>query len=260
MPMPSHGSARSRLTFAAIRIAPIAGILLLWEIAALSGIWPRQVLVPLEQIGATLLALASDGELERHLSASLYRLASGFCIGSVIGVATGAAMALSRNVHRLLWPTFTCVRQVPVIAFIPLLILFFDVEDSFKIVIVAMASFFPSALATHDAVRDIPESHREVARLYRMPLAPFLVRLILPATVPQVLTGLRLGLTRGWLSLVAAELLAADSGLGQMMEMGRQLFQIDVVLAGVFVTGLVGFLLDNSMVRIERHLGRWRTA
>lgn len=260
MPMPSRGPARFALPATATRIAPIAAILILWEIAALSGAWPRQVLVPLEQVGATLLALAADGELERHLSASLYRLGCGFLVGSLIGVSTGAAMALSRNVHRLLWPTFTCVRQVPVIAFIPLLILFFDVEDSFKIVIVAMASFFPSALATHDAVRDIPESHREVARLYRMPTAPFLVRLILPATVPQVLTGLRLGLTRGWLSLVAAELLAADSGLGQMMEMGRQLFQIDVVLCGVFVTGLIGFLLDGSMVRLERRLTRWRTA
>lgn len=243
-----------------LRIAPLAVLLALWEIAALSGIWPRQVLVPLEQVGATLVALATSGELERHLLASLYRLANGFVAGSLFGIAIGTAMALSRGVHRLLWPTFTCVRQVPVIAFIPLLILFFDVEDSFKIVIVAMASFFPSALATHDAVRDIPESHREVARLYRMPLLPFLRRLILPATVPQVLTGLRLGLTRGWLSLVAAELLAADSGLGQMMEMGRQLFQIDVVLSGVFVAGLVGFLLDGSMVRLERRLTRWRAA
>jgi len=243
-----------------LRIAPLAALLALWEIAALSGIWPRQVLVPLEQVGATLLALASSGELERHLLASLYRLANGFVTGSILGIVIGTAMALSQGVHRLLWPTFTCVRQVPVIAFIPLLILFFDVEDSFKIVIVAMASFFPSALATHDAVRDIPESHREVARLYRMPLLPFLRRLILPATVPQVLTGLRLGLTRGWLSLVAAELLAADSWLGQMMEMGRQLFQIDVVLSGVFVAGLIGFLLDGSMVRLERRLTRWRTA
>jgi len=245
---------------AAIRLAPVLALLVLWEIAASTGIWPRQVLVPLEQIGATLLAMASSGELERHLSASLYRLACGFLAGSLVGVSTGVAMALSRNVHRLLWPTFTCIRQVPTIAFIPLLILFFDVEDSFKIVIVSVASFFPSALATHDAVRDIPASHREVARLYRMPLAPFLARVILPATVPQVLTGLRLGLTRGWLSLVAAELLAADSGLGQMMEMGRQLFQIDVVLCGVIVAGLIGFLLDASMVRLERHLSRWRTA
>ncbi|WP_267218495.1 ABC transporter permease [Novosphingobium clariflavum] len=264
MPADNPGRSRSsplsayRTTL--LRIAPIVTILIAWELAALSGLWPRQVLVPLEQVGATLLALASSGELERHVSASLYRLTCGFLTGSTIGVATGVAMALSRNVHRLLWPSFTCVRQVPVIAFIPLLILFFDVEDSFKIVIVAIASFFPSALATHDAVRDIPASHREVARLYRLPLASFLRRVILPATVPQVLTGLRLGLTRGWLSLVAAELLAADSGLGQMMEMGRQLFQIDVVLCGVIVTGLIGFLLDGSVVRLERRLSRWRTA
>lgn len=259
--MPAESSRKSRpLAAALLRFVPVAAILLLWEIAALSGLWPRQVLVPLEQVGATLLSLVSSGELERHVSASLYRLACGFLIGSAFGLAAGVGMALSRTVHRLLWPTFTCIRQVPVIAFIPLLILFFDVEDSFKIVIVAIASFFPTALATHDAVRDIPASHREVARLYRLPLAPFLRRVILPATVPQVLTGLRLGLTRGWLSLVAAELLAADSGLGQMMEMGRQLFQIDVVLCGVIAAGTIGFLLDGSVVRLERRLTRWRQA
>lgn len=250
----------SRLRSIAVKSAPIVALLVLWEVAARSGAWPPQVLVPLERVAATLVSLASTGELERHLSASLYRLVCGFFVGSGLGISIGAAMALSRNTHRLLWPTFNCVRQVPVIAFIPLLILFFDVEDSFKIVIVAVASFFPSALATHDAVRDIPVTHREVARLYRMPVAPFLSRLILPATVPQVLTGLRLGLTRSWLSLVAAELLAADSGLGQMMEMGRQLFQIDVVLSGVFVAGLIGFILDNSMVRLERRLTRWKTS
>jgi sulfonate transport system permease protein len=99
-----------------------------------------------------------------------------------------------------------------------------------------------------------------VARLYRLPIGALVSRVILPATAPPIVTGLRLGLTRAWLSLVAAELLAADSGLGQMMEMGRQLFRIDVVMAGVVVAGAVGFSLDRTMILIERRLGRWRQA
>jgi sulfonate transport system permease protein len=157
-------------------------------------------------------------------------------------------------------PLFHAVRQVPIIAFIPLLILFFDVEDSFKIVVVAAATFFPVALATMDAIAAIPKSHLEVARLYRLPMGALLWRVILPATVPPIITGFRLGLTRAWLSLVAAELLAADSGLGQMMEMGRQLFRIDVVMVGVIMAGVIGFLLDRSMVALEQRLGRWRLA
>lgn len=252
--------ARSRTVSILMQIAPIAVILLLWEVSAHLGLLPAQVLVPLERVAGTLGDMIASGELEQHLGASLYRLFFGFLCGAVAGLIIGGVAGLSRTVHALIWPFFNGVRQVPVIAFIPLLILFFGVEDSFKIVVVALASFFPVTLATHDAILSIPRSHLEVARLYCLPLPALIGRVVLPATVPPVLTGLRLGLTRAWLSLIAAELLAADFGLGQMMEMGRQLFQIDVVLVGVFITGLVGFLLDYSVVRAERRLSRWKVA
>ena len=116
------------------------------------------------------------------------------------------------------------------------------------------------ALATFDGIRGVPKSWFEVAKVYRLSLFQLIRRILLPATVPAVLTGLRVSLTRAWVVLVAAELLAADSGLGQMMEMGRQLFQIDVVLAGVIVTGLVGFLLDRGARWVESHATRWKAA
>src|SRR5690606_24523310 len=100
-------------------------------------------------------------------------------------------------------------------------VLLLGIEEGFKIVVVAIAAFFPVALAAFDGVRGLPRSYLEVARLYRTPLVPLLGRILLPATIPPILTGLRLGLTRAWLVLVACELLAANSGVGQMMEMGR---------------------------------------
>jgi sulfonate transport system permease protein len=150
--------------------------------------------------------------------------------------------------------------QVPVIAFVPVMVMFLGIDEPFKLAVVAIAAFFPMALATFDGIKGVPRNWFEVAKIYRLNVVQLIGRILLPATVPAVLTGLRVSLTRAWVVLIAAELLAADSGIGQMMEMGRQLFQIDVVLAGVVVSGLVGFLLDRGARWIETHASRWRTA
>lgn len=231
-----------------------------WQAASASGLFPAQVLVPPTEVARTLVDLIGNGELLHHLGESLFRLLFGFMAGSLAGLAFGAALAQSRWIEALFGPLFQAIRQVPVLAFIPMLVLLLGIEEGFKIVVVAVAAFFPVALATFDGVRGVPRTWLEVARVYRTPLVPFVTRILLPATIPPVLTGLRLGLTRAWLVLVAAELLAADSGLGQMMEMGRQLFRIDVVLAGVVVSGLIGFALDRGAKWIERRATRWRTA
>ena len=241
-------------------LAPLLALLLLWQLASASGVFPPQVLVPPIEVAATLAQFSLSGELGDHLGTSLFRLVLGFLGGGAIGLAFGTAMALSKLFEALFAPLFQAVRQVPVLAFIPMLVLLLGIEERFKIVVVAVAVFFPVALATFDGVRAIPRSYFEVGRLYRTPPLPFVTRILLPAAVPPVLTGLRLGLTRGWLVLVACELLAADSGIGQMMEMGRQMFRIDVVLAGVFVSGLVGFFLDRSVKLAERRFVRWKEA
>jgi sulfonate transport system permease protein len=196
--------------------------------------------------------------LQVHLHDSLWRLIAGFVAGSSAGLAFGVAMGLSRAVEQSFGPIFHALRQVPSVAFIPMLILLLGVEESFKVVIVAKAAFFPVALATMDAVHGIPRAHFEVARAYRLPLPLLLRRVVLPATVPPVVTGLRISLGRSWMVLVAAELLAADSGIGQMMEMGRQMFRLDIVLLGVVITGLIGFAMDRVFRAIEARLAAWQ--
>lgn len=241
-------------------VGPLLLILLLWQWASASGLFPPQVLVAPADVAATLADLIARGELGVHLATSLKRLIAGFLAGAALGLAFGTGLALSRTFEALFAPMFQALRQVPVLAFLPMLVLLLGIEEGFKIVVVAIAAFFPVALAAFDGVRGLPRSYLEVARLYRTPLVSLLGRILLPATIPPILTGLRLGLTRAWLVLVACELLAADSGVGQMMEMGRQMFRIDVVLAGVLVSGLVGFTLDRGVKLIERRQLRWKAA
>lgn len=245
------------------RVAPFAPPLILfalWQLACMSGLFPAQVLVPPFQVGRTLWALASTGELGRHVGESMMRLAIGFVIGASAGLVFGTVIALSRLAEAAFAPFFFGLWQVPVIAFVPVLVIFLGIDESFKITIVALAAFFPVALAAFDGVRGVPKAWFEVARVYRTRLPDLIGRILVPATIPAVLTGLRVALTRAWVVLIAAELLAADSGIGQMMEMGRQMFQMDVVLAGVVVSGLIGFLLDRGAKAIERSATRWRTA
>lgn len=239
--------------------APLA-LLALWQLAALSGVFPAQVLVPPADVAETLWSLARSGELERHIGESLFRLGLGYLIGAIAGLAFGACIALSRLAEAALAPAFLAVWQVPVIAFVPVLVIFLGIDEPFKIAIVALATFFPVALATFDGIRGVPKAWFDVARVYRTRIPDLILRILVPATVPAVLTGMRVALTRSWVVLVAAELLAADSGIGQMMEMGRQMFRIDVVLAGVVVSGVIGFALDRGAKAIEHRATRWKYA
>ena len=240
-------------------ISPLA-LLALWAGVAAAGVFPRQLLVPPLQVWRTFEVLLDNGELLDHLLTSLGRLGVGLSIGAASGLLFGLLMGLSKTVEAYCGPLFHSLRQIPSLALIPLLVLVFGIDEVFKIVIVAEATFFPLALATSQGVKGIPRSYFEVAAVYRLPWLSLVKEVALPAVTPQIVTGLRIGLTRAWVVLIAAELLAADSGLGQMIEMARQMLRIDVVMVGIVVTGIVGFALDWSLRRLERHLQRWRPA
>jgi sulfonate transport system permease protein len=231
----------------------------LWWTLANSGRFAAQIIVPPVEIWAALNELLVSGELWLHLQGSFGRLATGFAFGSAAGLLAGTLMAVSRHFEAAVAPIFNAVRQVPSIAFIPMLILIFGIGETFKVLIVAKAAFFAIALATFEGVRNVSARDLEVAQLFRLgPVAT--VRYVLaPSALPDLLTGIRLGLGRAWGVLVAAELFAADIGIGQMMEAGRQMFRLDVVFLGVIVTGLVGYLFDRGLQRLEATLAPWRS-
>ncbi|WP_207885798.1 ABC transporter permease [Pseudomonas sp. 30_B] len=233
-------------------------LLLAWFVTARAGWFPPQLLVPPAEVWASFQDLLASGELREHVVNSLSRLAIGFSIGAVGGLLFGTAMALSKTVEAYCAPLFHTLRQVPSIALIPMFILFFGVEETFKVLIVTKAAFFPVALAASEGVKGIPRGYFEVASVYRLPLWSLLRDVAFPAAAPPIVTGLRISLSRAWMVLVAAELLAADSGLGQMIELSRQMLRIDIVMVGVVVTGAIGFILDFAFRLLEKRLLRWR--
>lgn len=245
-----------RVRLRLLSFAGVGAILAAWWITTALGAFPPQVLPSPVRVFQALIAGVASGELIDNLAASLSRLGVGYAFGATLGVGFGTAMALSRTVESYTSGLFHAIRQVPTIAFIPMLVLIFGIEETFKIMVVAKAAFYPAALATYTGVQGVPRRYFDVAEVYRLNPASRFAAVILPAALPPVLTGLRLSLSRAWVALVAAELLVADSGLGQMMEMGRQTFRLEVVLLGVVLTGLIGFLLDRGFQLAQRKFVR----
>jgi sulfonate transport system permease protein len=235
-------------------------ILLAWWWTTEAGVFPPQVLVPPGQVWQTFIDLLGDGELQDHVGVSLVRLFTGFSAGAVLGMGFGALIALSPAAERYTAPLFQLLRQLPTVALIPIFILIFGVGETFKVFIVMKATFFVVALSAYDGIRNIPAGYFDVGRLYKLSPWERFRAILFPASLPALLTGIRIGLSRSWLVLVGAELLAAESGIGQMMEMSRQIFRMDVVMVGVILTGIIGFVLDRGLRLLEWSLTRWRRA
>lgn len=240
-------------------VSPLA-LLFAWWWVTEQGHFSPQLLVSPEQVVRAFFDLMATGELEDNLYVSLMRLFAGFAAGASMGVLFGVCIALSDTAERYTAPLFQFLRQLPTVALIPMFILIFGVGESFKIFIVIKASFFVVALAAHDGVRNIPKGYFDVGALYNLSFWDKFRAIIFPAAVPSLLTGIRIGLSRSWMVLVGAELLAAESGLGQLMEMSRQMFRMDVVMVGVILTGVIGFTLDRGLRLGEWWLMRWRRA
>ena len=241
-------------------LVPAALLLGGWEALAFSGWVPPQMLPTPQAVWQAGLDLWDSGELQQHLQLSLMRLGAGFSAGAAAGIAFGIALALSRNVRDYCGTLFEILRHLPTVALIPVFILFFGVGETLKILVVAKGVFFTVALAVRDGVLHIPGAWFEVGAMYRLRPVRLLRSLVLPAATPALLTGLRVGLARSWMLLVLTEEIAAEQGLGQLMEFGRQMFRMDQVMLCIVLTASIGYALDRLLQLAERRLLAWRPA
>lgn len=264
-PAPEHGGKAHRhwrpgLHHAAWLLAwpvPLA-LLLAWYVAARFAWIPPQVLPAPDAVWHTLAELYQSGELQANLAVSALRVAGGFALGLAGGLALGVAMGLSPGFRDYVYPTFKAFSQVPVLGWLPLLMLLVGIDEALKIILIAKASLVPIALNTYKGIQNVPTRYIEVARVLKFTRWQLLSRVVFPAAAAPVWNGIRYGLTHAWLALVVVELLASSEGLGYMIVYGRQLFQLDMVIAAVIVVGAVGFALDKVLALAERAVLRWR--
>lgn len=232
-------------------------LIFIWWWAAKSGHYSEDILIAPQQVLLTLKELTDSGELASHLKDSFFRLIVGFSLGALGGILFGILMAISKKTEAFCLPLFHALRQIPTITLIPILILLLGVDEVFKIIIVTKAAFLTVALAAYEATKGVSKNYFEVAQIYALPKVTLYRKLVIPAITPPVFTGLRIAFSRSWTILVAAELLAADSGIGQMMQFGREMFRLDIVMVGVLITGLIGFSIDKLFKVAEVRLIPW---
>lgn len=201
-----------------------------------------------------------SGQFFIAVGMSLWRDLTGFFIGTASGLIAGILLALSPFASRFFGPSFHTLRQVSLFAWIPLLSVWLGYTDTAMIVFIAVAAFYPVTLNTIEGVQGISKNWVEVARVYGFSRRQFLLRLLLPAAAPQIMTGLHLGLISAWLATIGAEFLLRSYGtvgIGDSVIRGRAGFHVDLIIFGMLIIGFVGYLINRLALRGEASLLRW---
>jgi sulfonate transport system permease protein len=240
-------------------LVPVA-LVLAWEAAADSGLLAARVL---PAPSATVLAawdLLRSGDLLSNVLISTQRALIGLAIGGSIGLLLGLVTGASSVAERLLDSTLQMLRNVPHLAIIPLVILWFGIDEKAKVFLVSAGVLFPLYINTFHGVRTVDRGLIEMARSYGLSRSALFWRIILPGALPSILVGLRYALGIMWLTLIVAETISATSGIGYMTMNAREFLQTDVVLLGVIVYALLGKLADSATRLLERWCLAWHPA
>jgi sulfonate transport system permease protein len=257
-PIRSTRSARL-LRLAGTWVVPIA-LLLIWELAARAG-WIRVRVLPAPS--SILVALSTtirDGTLISNVAISTQRALGGLAIGGSLGLLLGVATGAFRTAETLFDSTLQMLRNVPHLAIIPMVILWFGIGEEAKIFLVAVGVLFPVYLNTFHGIRTVDEGLIEMARVYGLRPMPLFWRVIFPSALPSILVGLRYALGIMWLTLIVAETISASSGVGYMTMNAREFMQTDVVVLGIIIYALLGKLADVLTRRLERVALAWHPA
>lgn len=232
-------------------------LLAAWWAATASGAIKSYQLASPQEVVRELGDLASSGLLWRDLGASIERVAAGFAIALVLAVVLGSLVGGSRATERAVDPTLQAIRAVPSLAWVPLILLWLGIGETAKITLVAIGAFFPIYVALVSGIHGVDRKLVEVGTMFGLSRLALIARVLVPATLPQLLVGARIGLTQAWLFLVAAELLAATNGLGFLLTDGQQTARTDEILVAIVLFAVCGKLSESGMRRLEKRLVGW---
>ena len=254
--VPGEGSS------ALISAVTVVGLLVLWFIVTNAG-WVKPLFLPspqavfrqfLEYVNGT----TNDRPLWQHAAASLLRVFSAFALACVTAIPVGIAMGMSRVVRGLFDPPLEFYRPLPPLAYLPLIIIWFGIDELPKVLLIFLSCFAPLALAARAGMRSA--SAEQINAAYSMGASYMQVirHVILPSALPEILVGMRIAVGFGWTTLVAAEMVAANVGLGQMVLNASNFLRTDIVVMGIVVIGAVAYVFDLLMRWVERRLVPWK--
>lgn len=240
----------------------IAGLLLLWQLATgLQWIAPLFLPPPAAVLGQLWRVAAEgfmDASLWQHAAASLGRVLLALGLALLSAVPLGLWMGLSATARGVLDPLVELYRPVPPLAYLPLIVIWCGIGELSKVLLIALAIFAPLVIATANGVRGTAPNRLRAAQSFGATRWQQLRHVVLPSALPEILTGLRVGLGVGWSTLVAAELVAATRGLGFMVQSAAQFLNTDIVLMGIFVIALIAAAMEGGLRALQRRLVPWQ--
>ncbi|MDR2106510.1 MAG: ABC transporter permease subunit [Coriobacteriales bacterium] len=256
----SSSLAASRLLSIARRLVPwLLPILLvfLWYLGGVYGWFSKSLLPTLPVVVETTVKMVLDGSLLKHFLVSGGRALFGFSIGTAVGLAFGLVNGISRLSEELTDTTFQMIRNVPILALFPIILIWFGIGETSKIVMIALAVFFPVYINTYSGVKSVDPGLIEMGRVYGLTKRELYAKIILPGALQSILVGIRFSLGITWLVLILCETVATSTGIGYMATNARAIMRMDVVVLSILLYAILGKLSDTVARLLERGLLRW---
>lgn len=242
---------KKRLLYAILAVAVPIVLLVLWELAAKAGNIKPSLFPPPSVLWNNFLKLLLSGKLIKSLLISFRRVLTGFLIGMCAGIVIGFLMGLFAPINSALSILVSVFRSIPVIAIIPIFIIVFGIGERCNVAVIIVGAFWSVLLNTISGIKSVDRKLLEVAYVYRVGNYKTVFRIILPAALPYIITGIRLALGAAWMSVVAAEMIGASSGIGYMIMYARELAQPANMYVCVIIIGLIGLALDRILLYIQ---------
>lgn len=228
-----------------------------WHYATVSGAMSTLILPKLSTVWETMKEQLSNGPLFGDILISLSRIAKGYLLALVVGIVLGVCMGINRYVHRFFLFTFTSIRQIPMIAWVPILIIWFGIGEESKVAVIFLAAYFPILVNTISGIQRTDAKLIEVGNMYHLNAWEKFTKIYLPSALPSIFVGLKLGLSVSWMAVVGAEMIAATSGIGFRINDARSLMQYPIVFAGIIMIALVGVAMDTIITVLSKICTPW---
>ncbi len=249
---------RERLEKAGYFVVSFGMLLIVWELCRAIGLINPRIFPSVPAVLNSFIVQLSDGSLQRHMYASFMRVLVSFTVGILLAVVFGFLIGWFRTVRLLLDPVINFFRSLPPIALIPLMIIFFGIGETSKIIVLSYAAFFPALVVIYQALVSLDPIYIRAGKALGATNLEIFRRIVLPQLVPHIITACRVSLGVCWATLVAAELIAAQRGIGAMMVEAQNFFQMPPLVLGIILIGVISLLMDAFVRFVEKKATAWQ--
>lgn len=232
-------------------------VLIIWQIACDTELLNKAIVPSPIKVFLKFTELLQSGVLWENLWASFRRVLIGFVFGAAAGIVFGILTGLFSKVNEAVAVVFGVLRPIPTIGLVPLLIMMYGIGEKSKIIVIAIGAFWSVLLNTEHGIANIDTKYLEVANVMEKSRKTILVKVVFPSAIPSIFTGLRLGLSAAWKSVVAAEMLAAVRGIGYMISYAREMSQPANMFVGLFTIGIIGVVIDIFILKMQKKIIKW---